>query len=126
MVDWVSSFLDAKRREGLSPVTLQKYEYALGMFRRDFGFNPARFSVKEIDRLLDKLSKSSREYYRYNVILVKAVLKFFGRGKIAGEIKLPRKKDKVEGVREKLLTPEEVKQLIDKADSLQDKLLIEL
>jgi integrase/ribosomal protein L40E len=82
---------------------------------------------QELFRVLDEIRKThSLRYYSDHVKYAKRALRWLGRKELAEKLIAPKDPDPEGKVKRALLKPEEVKQLIGKAGTRQDRLLIEL
>jgi len=110
--------------QGKSPRTIQMYSFFNGKFVDFIKKEPEEITEEDVKSFLGHLL-SEKNYDPASVALARSSLKFFYDGilkkKITEEIKTPKKQRKIPDV----LTKEEVKQLIDAAKSLRNKLLIE-
>lgn len=129
MKEWLDSYLKSLRRRRLSEKTIKLYEDVLSNLDLDL----SKCSEKQLYDILDKLAsepkkdskkKRSDSYYRLNVILIKAALKFLDRKDLADKIELPKIRDREGNIKEQILTDEDIKKLIEKAPTEQDRLLI--
>lgn len=123
---WEDRFLSEARRRGVRSTTLNQYETKLRILREGFKVDLNKCSERQLRNLLDELSKGKRTYYRNFCFFIRSVLRFLGRERLVGVVQLPRAADRVEYVKEKVIPAKDVKRLIDKADSLQLRLLVEL
>jgi integrase/ribosomal protein L40E len=122
---WLDEFLRDAERRGLSKQTLRTYQMVLG--RIDRSINLASCADKELLMFLDSLRQQiSPDTYHLNVVLVKMMLTRLKREDLAERIPLPKRPDKAESIKRKVLPPEDVAKLIHEAPTLQDRLIFEL
>jgi len=124
-MSWIKDFLDAAKRRGLSPRTIESYAEILQRITNHNHLNLETCSQRELYGVLDKTREElSPSTYRLNVILMKMSLKFLNRKDLAEAIEFPKQRDPAASI--KVLPPEEVEKLIREAPRLQDRLLVEL
>jgi integrase len=124
-MSWIQGFLDAAKRRGLSPRTIESYAEILQRITNHQKLDLETCSQQELFAFLDKTrEKNSLGYYRLSVILTKMSLKFLKRKDLAEAIEFPKQRDPAASI--KVLPPEEVEKLIREAPRLQDRLIVEL
>jgi len=124
-MSWREAFLDAARRRGLSEQTIKGYAFHLHQIVDQHHLNLEECSREELFSFLDECQrKHSLAYYGLHVTLIKMILNFIGRDKLADKIERPQKPDPAASIQ--VLPKEDIQRLIREAPNLQDRLLIEL
>jgi integrase len=124
-MSWIEGFLDAAKRRGLSPKTIETYSDTLNRITNHQKLNLETCTQQEAFAFLDKKREaSSPSYYTLHVNIIKMALTFLKRKDLAEAIEFPRQRHRGESI--KMLAPEEVERLIRGAPTLQDRLLVEL
>ena len=125
-MEWVDKFLADCRREALSPRTITMYSERLKVLQTTHGLDFEKCSQDDVNAAIDVLLKKSPSYAAGMVGMIKRALVYLGREELAKKIKPIRIKDREKRIRDKILKPEEIKKLIVGAESLQDRLMIEI
>jgi integrase len=121
---WVRGFLDEGRLRNLTPRTLTLYQQWIGFLLYRYHLDPKRCTREELIRVLSKIhSEVSPGYYSLLVTVTKMVLHYLKRGELADDIPFPKAVDRDELVKKKIISPEDVKKLIKRAPTLQDRLI---
>jgi integrase/recombinase XerD len=127
MPRWVLHFLEGVELRGGTESSLRQY---LSWFRslKEHGLIELR-TIKKTE-LLSGLTKLNRQYserhYLNLTVTIKSALRFLNRDSLADSFQLPKISDDEERIKDKLLTPDEIKKLIAKAPTLQDRLMVEM
>jgi len=122
---WVEGFLDAARRRGARPRTIETYELLLERFYRLRHVDLASCGPDELLSALNEVQKTRRpRYYRLTVIIVRMALRHLGRNDLAEQIEVPRQSDPAECI--KTIDAKDVEKLIREATTRQDRLIVEL
>jgi len=125
-MEWVERFLAGCRREALSPRTIKMYADRLRVLQDTYRLDLEKCRQEDAEAVIDVLLKKSPSYAAGMVGMIKRALVYLGREELAKKIKPIRIKDREKRIRDKILEPEEVKRLIVGAESLQDRLMIEI
>lgn len=124
-MSWIQGFLDAAKRRGLTPRTIDDYAEVLQRITNHHGLDLETSSQQELFAFLDRRrEESSLGYYRLYVVLIKMALRFLKRKDLAEAIEFPKQGDPAASI--KVLPREEIEKLIREAPRLQDRLIIEL
>jgi integrase/recombinase XerD len=124
---WVLRFLEKTELRGAGEASLKQY---LSWFRalKRHGLIDLR-TIQQND-LLSNLTKLKRQYserhYVNLIVLIKGALRFLKRENLADAFDIPKITSDEERIKDKLLTPDEIKKMITQAPSLQDRLMIEM
>ena len=122
---WVEDYIGHCKRLGRSPVTIETYQICLNLWRNRYGLDLSTCDKETLLKALDRHRENhSPRYVHLQVILIKAVLKFLGRKDLADEVLEPKRPDPEASI--KVIAPEDVQKLIQKAPSLRDRLIFEL
>jgi integrase len=91
------------------------------------GVDLATVSEHDLLAFLDRFrSTHSIYYYGELLVVVKMVLRYLKRGELADGIPNPKRPDRAEQVKKKVLSGEDRRKLVEKAPTLQDRVVIEL
>jgi integrase len=124
---WVEEYLVSAERRSLSPRSIECYKRVLSSFINDWQLDLSTCNKEDLLHVYDGMrAKYSPFTVRLNLTIMKMVLKHLGRKELVETIEYPRLPDRTEKIMAQVLKPEEVEQLIRKAPSLQDRLIIEL
>lgn len=125
--NWVTDFINSCQRWGIAPKTLKWYVQILRLMTNHYSLDLEHFTEQELFQGLDRIrgSNSLATYGAY-VQFTKRALVFLDRKELAEKIEYPRRPDRVTKIKENLLTVGEVENLIHKAPTLYERLLIEL
>jgi len=122
---WVEDFLADVERRGLAAKSVNLYRMIFKAIRQRDGLD---LETVDRERLLESLDHArkiqSPRYYFLRVYMIKRGLKFLGRKELADSIPAPKQPDPSGSI--KLIPLEDVDRLIREAQSLRDRLLIEL
>lgn len=118
MLLWFDDFLAQVQREGGSPETVKKLRRQHNALVNVYGLDLKRCSERELLDVLDKLSKKKRTYYYQLCIFIRRLLMVLGRKKLHGLVVLPKREQPQDRIKDMILTPDEVKRLIDGASDL--------
>jgi len=125
LMTWIDRFLDAAKRRGARPRTIQNYSEILRRITNHQQLNLETCSEQELLSFLDRSRETHKtSTYTVIVIVIKMALRFLGREDLAESFQCPKQKDPAATI--KVLSPEEVEKLIREAPRLQDRLLVEL
>jgi integrase/ribosomal protein L40E len=123
-LDWLEPFLADYRRRGSSPKTVYRY----GMVLRSLNDYHINLRTVTETALLEHIDTYQQNHApatnRLHIFLIRKALEFLDRKDLAANVKLPKRADPVASV--KTIPAEDRKQLIEKAPTLQDRLLIEI
>jgi integrase/recombinase XerD len=112
---------------GVKPFTLGLYADLLRTITQRYHLDLTTCTLEELQsKLADIETGHKPTYYRELVSCVKICLKHLKRRDLYDEIANPRLPNRAEIIKDKLLTDQEIRQLIRKAPSLADRLVIEL
>lgn len=128
-------------RKGLSEETIYLYEWLIDLFEKQHKLDLETCTEEELFDVLDKLIKKDvkskskkkikyqsygRSTYRVIAINLRQFLRFLGRDELARKVELPKRTDRSETVKKKVLPEEDVIKLIKGASNSQDSLLVQL
>jgi len=125
-MEWVDKFLAGCRREALSSRTIKMYADRLRVLQDTHRLDFEKCNQDDVNAVIDLLLKKSPSYAAGMVGMIKRAFVYLGREELAKKIKPIRIKDREKRIRDKILTPQEIKRLIVGAESLQDRLMIEI
>jgi integrase len=123
---WQEEFIASAGRRGCKDSTIRFYS-DLMRYVSQGGVDLATVSEQDLLAFLDRFrSTHSIYYYGELLVVVKMVLRFLKRGELADGIPNPRRPDRAEQVKKKVLSGEDRRKLVEKAPTLQDRVVIEL
>ncbi len=124
-LDWLEPFLAQYRRQGASPRTVDRYGRILRSVHERYNIDLQSVSEELLLQHLDSYQQNhSGATNLLYVFLVRKALEFLKRKDLVEKLKLPKKPEPAASV--KTLTSKERKQLIERAPTVQDRLLIEI
>lgn len=115
------------KRRGVKDSSLHLYGEVLHTIKARWKLDLEKCTREQLTSTLDKMvaEYKPRSYALY-VTLIRKSLKFLDRNDLREAVVLPMKVDRTKTVSKQILTPDEVRKLIEKAPTLEDRLLIEL
>jgi integrase/recombinase XerD len=138
-LSWHKRFLASCKRKGLSANTIYSYEWLIDLFVKQHKLDLEKCTEKQLFDVLDKLTDVKlktkkkgnykgyqRSTYRTVVVNLRHFLRFIGREDLASKVELPKKVDRKEIVKRKVISKEDILKLINGATDFQDRLLIQL
>jgi integrase/recombinase XerD len=125
-LSWVDRFLEDCRLRGLAVNTINNYRKLLRCFVSSYGVDLGSCSRDELLRFMEDVSRRKRSYHGMVALFVRQVLRFLGRHELVDLVIVPKGEDWAAKIKDKVLNSGEVKKLIDKAPTDQDRLLIQL
>ncbi|MBS3089666.1 tyrosine-type recombinase/integrase [Candidatus Pacearchaeota archaeon] len=121
-MNYLQSMQNELKFRGLSPLTVRNYSFFVDKFIKHAGKDPEGLAPEDAKNYLASLYDTKS---KNTIMLAAAALKFFYTEIIKvdfGEIKIPKKDKSLPSV----LTKEEVRKLIDTADTEKSRLIISL
>jgi len=130
--NWIGEFLAWKRRGGAHGRTpkdrsLADYVKVLWRLEHDYHLDLHTVTLEGLNGFLDEYRAGHKlNGYIQTVSVIKDALNFLKRKELNEQLRIPRRASRIESIREQLLSDKEVQQLISKAPTLRDRLMIEL
>lgn len=124
---WVQAYLNFCTRSGPSPKTMKLYTFLANSITNHYGLDLQTCTEEQLMAGLDRIrTRTQPASYRLYAGTARRALRFLDREALASKIPRVRKPDRVTQVKEQLLTPGEVEQLIRGAATRTQRLLVML
>ncbi len=127
LLTWTEEFASWVRRRGVKDSSVKCYMHQLELFQRRYSLSLADCDLSKLLSSVDdmNLKVKPKTYHNY-IVTIKLALRFLNREDLRKELPNPRLPNMIDSIKNKVLTPEEVKLLIRKARNLQHRLIFEI